>query len=160
MSADEQTEYVSVRSIYITLLKNIVILREDGTVGKIKLRPYQRDILDNFMGHRFNILMSSRQSGKTISASIFYTHFILFNNDKNVMIVANKADATEIVDKIKSIYSLIPFFLKPGIKVWNQKSLTFDNGCRIKTSARTKTPAIGFTIDLLFLMSLHISQQI
>jgi hypothetical protein len=77
------------------------------------------------------------------------------------MIVANKGDtATEIVDKIKSIYSLIPFFLKPGIKVWNQKSLTFDNGCRIKTSARTKTPAIGFTIDLLFLMSLHISQQI
>jgi hypothetical protein len=48
------------------------------------------------------------------------------------MIVANKGDtATEIVDKIKSIYSLIPFFLKPGIKVWNQKSLTFDNGCRI-----------------------------
>jgi superfamily II DNA or RNA helicase len=77
MSADEQTEYVSVRSIYITLLKNIVILREDGTVGKIKLRPYQRDILDNFMGHRFNILMSSRQSGKTISASIFYTTLYL-----------------------------------------------------------------------------------
>jgi superfamily II DNA or RNA helicase len=86
MSADEQTEYVSVRSIYITLLKNIVILREDGTVGKIKLRPYQRDILDNFMGHRFNILMSSRQSGKTISASIFILHFILFNNDKNVIV--------------------------------------------------------------------------
>jgi superfamily II DNA or RNA helicase len=46
-------------------------------VGKIKLRPYQRDILDNFMGHRFNILMSSRQSGKTISASIFYTTLYL-----------------------------------------------------------------------------------
>jgi superfamily II DNA or RNA helicase len=68
MSADEQTEYVRCAR-YITLF--IVILREDGTVGKIKLRPYQRDILDNFMGHRFNILMSSRQSGKTISASIF-----------------------------------------------------------------------------------------
>jgi hypothetical protein len=153
MSADEQTEYVRCAlDIHYFVEKYCHTKREDGTVGKIKLRPYQRDILDNFMGHRFNILMSSRQSGKTISASIFILHFILFNNDKNVMIVANKGDtATEIVDKIKSIYSLIPFFLKPGIKVWNQKSLTFDNGCRIKTSARTKTPAIGFTIDLLFL---------
>jgi len=68
------------------------------------------------------------------------------------MIVANKGDtAVEIVDKIKSIYSLLPFFLKPGIKTWNQKSLTFENGCRIKTSARSKTPAIGFTIDVLYL---------
>ena len=68
------------------------------------------------------------------------------------MIVANKGDtAVEIVDKVKSIYTLLPFFLKPGVKTWNQKSLTFDNGCRIKTSARTKTPAIGFTIDLLYL---------
>jgi hypothetical protein len=153
MTPDEQAEYIRCAlDIHYFVEKYCHTKREDGTVGKIKLRPYQRDILDNFMGHRFNILMSSRQSGKTISASIFILHFILFNNDKNVMIVANKGDtATEIVDKIKSIYSLIPFFLKPGIKVWNQKSLTFDNGCRIKTSARTKTPAIGFTIDLLFL---------
>jgi hypothetical protein len=55
------------------------------------------------------------------------------------------------LDKIKNIYSLLPFYLKPGIKTWNQKSLTFDNGCRVKTSARTKTPAIGFTIDVLYL---------
>jgi hypothetical protein len=68
------------------------------------------------------------------------------------MIVANKGDtAIEIVDKVKSIYTLLPFFLKPGVKTWNQKSLTFENGCRIKTSARSKTPAIGFTIDVLYL---------
>jgi hypothetical protein len=91
-------------------------------------------------------------SHNTISSSIFMLHKILFDNDKNIMIVANKGDtAVEIVDKIKSIYSLLPLFLKPGIKTWNQKSLTFENGCRIKTSARTKTPAIGFTIDVLYL---------
>ena len=91
-------------------------------------------------------------SHNTISSSIFMLHTILFNNDKNIMIAANKGDtAVEIVDKIKSIYTLLPFFLKPGIKTWNQKSLTFENGCRIKTSARTKTPAIGFTIGVLYL---------
>lgn len=91
-------------------------------------------------------------SHNTISSAIFILHTILFKNDKNVMIVANKGDtAVEIIDKVKSIYTLVPFFLKPGAKIWNQKSLTFDNGCRIKISARSKTPAIGFTIDLLYL---------
>ncbi len=108
------------------------------------------DLTVDHPNHRF--YTNGILSHNTISSAIFILHTILFNNDKNAMIVANKGDtATEIVDKIKSIYTLVPFFLKPGIKVWNQKSLTFDNGCRIKTSARSKTPAIGFTIDLLYL---------
>ena len=108
------------------------------------------DLTVDHPNHRF--YTNGILSHNTISASIFMLHTILFSNDKNIMIVANKGDtAVEIVDKIKSIYSLLPFFLKPGIKTWNQKSLTFENGCRIKTSARSKTPAIGFTIDVLYL---------
>lgn len=153
MSADEQQEYVRCAlDVHYFVEKYCKVKREDGSVGSIKLRDYQKEILDNFVNNRFNILMASRQVGKTISSAIFMLHKILFDNDKNIMIVANKGDtAVEIVDKIKSIYTLLPFFLKPGIKTWNQKSLTFENGCRIKTSARTKTPAIGFTIDVLYL---------
>ena len=153
MSPDEQQEYVRCAlDVHYFVEKYCKVKREDGSVGNIFLRDYQKEILDNFVNSRFNILMASRQVGKTISSAIFMLHKILFDNDKNIMIVANKGDtAVEIVDKIKSIYSLLPFFLKPGIKTWNQKSLTFENGCRIKTSARTKTPAIGFTIDVLYL---------
>lgn len=153
MSAEEQQEYIRCAlDIHHFTEKYCKTKREDGSVGPITLRDYQEEMLDSFVNNRFSILMASRQVGKTVSSAIFILHTILFNNDKNVMIVANKGDtAVEIVDKVKSIYSLLPFFLKPGVKTWNQKSLTFDNGCRIKTSARTKTPAIGFTIDLLYL---------
>lgn len=153
MSQDEQQEYIKCAiDVHYFVEKYCKVKREDGSVGNINLRDYQKEILDNFVTSRFNILMASRQVGKTISSAIFMLHKILFDNDKNIMIVANKGDtAVEIVDKIKSIYSLLPFFLKPGIKTWNQKSLSFENGCRIKTSARTKTPAIGFTIDVLYL---------
>ena len=153
MTPEEQQEYVRCAlDVHYFVEKYCKVKREDGSVGNIFLRDYQKEILDNFVNNRFNILMASRQVGKTISSAIFMLHKILFDNDKNIMIVANKGDtAVEIVDKIKSIYSLLPFFLKPGIKTWNQKSLTFENGCRIKTSARTKTPAIGFTIDVLYL---------
>lgn len=153
MTPEEQQEYVRCAlDVHYFTEKYCKVKTEDGSINNIKLRDYQVEILDNFVNNRFNILMASRQVGKTISSSIFMLHTILFNNDKNIMIVANKGDtAVEIVDKIKSIYTLLPFFLKPGIKTWNQKSLTFENGCRIKTSARTKTPAIGFTIDVLYL---------
>jgi len=153
MSSDEQQEYVRCAlDVHYFTEKYCKTKREDGSIGSIQLRDYQEEIMDNFVQNRFNILMCSRQTGKTISSSIFILHTILFNNDKNVMIVANKGDtAVEIVDKVKSIYTLLPFFLKPGVKIWNQKSLTFENGCRIKTSARSKTPAIGHTIDLLYL---------
>jgi hypothetical protein len=153
MTPDEQQEYVRCAlDVHYFTEKYCKVKTEDGSINNILLRDYQKEMLDNFVNNRFSILMASRQVGKTISSSIFMLHTILFNNDKNIMIVANKGDtAVEIVDKIKSIYSLLPFFLKPGIKTWNQKSLTFENGCRIKTSARTKTPAIGFTIDVLYL---------
>ncbi len=115
---------------------NISLSMFDLSVEHVDHRYYTNDIL----------------SHNTVSAAIAILHFVLFNNDKNVMIIANKGDtAIEIVDKIKSIYQLLPFFLQKGIKNWNQKSLTFENGCRIKTSARSKTPAIGFTIDFLYM---------
>ena len=131
------------------------IKTENGNsiVSFIELEKYKSSMFDlsiDHPNHRF--YTNGILSHNTISAAIFMLHKILFDNDKNIMIVANKGDtAVEIVDKIKSIYSLLPIFLKPGIKTWNQKSLTFENGCRIKTSARTKTPAIGFTIDVLYL---------
>ena len=137
------------------LKKGDYIITETGIqkINSINKRGYTLSMFDltvNHPNHRF--YTNGILSHNTISSSIFMLHKILFDNDKNIMIVANKGDtAVEIVDKIKSIYSLLPFFLKPGIKTWNQKSLTFENGCRIKTSARTKTPAIGFTIDVLYL---------
>ncbi len=142
--------------VFVKDLKIGDLIQTEGGLQEVKylkLDGFKSSMFDatvNHENHRF--YTNGILSHNTISAAIFMLHKILFDNDKNIMIVANKGDtAVEIVDKIKSIYTLLPFFLKPGIKTWNQKSLTFENGCRIKTSARTKTPAIGFTIDVLYL---------
>lgn len=153
MTNEEIEEYIKCKlDIQYFAEKYCRIKTEDGSVQNIRLRDYQRDILNLYNNNRFSILCGSRQIGKTINAAITMLHFITFNNDKNIMIVANIAGTTiEIIDKIKSIYSQLPFFLKTGIKNWNQRSMIFENGCRIKSSARSKTPAIGFTIDFLYL---------
>lgn len=153
MTDDEINEYIRCKlDIQYFAEKYCRIKTEDGSVQNIKLRDYQKDILDLYTKNRFSILCASRQVGKTVNAAIAMLHFITFNNDKNIMIVANIRSTTiEIIDKIKNIYVQLPFFLKVGIKNWNQQSIIFENGCRIKSSARSKTPAIGYTIDFLYL---------
>jgi hypothetical protein len=153
MSDDEINEYIRCKlDIQYFAEKYCRIKTEDGSVQNIKLRDYQKGILDLYTKNRFSILCGSRQIGKTVNAAITMLHFITFNNDKNIMIVANIRSTTiEIIDKIKNIYIQLPFFLKVGIKNWNQQSIIFENGCRIKSSARSKTPAIGYTIDFLYL---------
>jgi len=153
LSEDEIQEYIRCKlDIHYFAEKYCKVKREDGSIGNIRLRDYQKDILDLYTKNRFSILCASRQAGKTVNAAITMLHFITFNNDKNIMIVANVAGTTiEIIDKIKSIYVNLPFFLKAGIKNWSQRTMIFENGCRIKSAARSKTPAIGFTIDFLYL---------
>ena len=153
LTDSELQEYAKCKlSVQYFAQKYCQIKREDGTIGAIKLRKYQKKIIDLFNNNRYSILISSRQVGKTISASIVILHYVLFNNDKGVMIVANKSKTVkEIIRKIKDIYKLLPFFLKKGVFTWNESSLSFENGCRIQTENRTKDPSIGFVIDFLYL---------
>jgi hypothetical protein len=152
MTDEEQNEYIKCKmDVNYFADKYCQIKREDGTIGPIKLRNYQQDII-NLYKNRYSILLASRQLGKTISASITILHLCLFNDDKGAMIVANKSSTViEIINKIQGIYKHIPFFLQKGIVNWNQSSITFDNGSRIKTDKRTKEPAVGFSIDLLLI---------
>jgi len=124
----------------------------DEGIRKITLRDYQEQILNQYQEHRFNIFLSPRQSGKTVTSSIFLLWYLLFNFDKNAMILANIGDtATELMDKIKIIMKGLPFFLKPGVFVYNVMTMKFDNGCRIMAKTTTKQSSIGFTVHFLYM---------
>jgi len=91
-------------------------------------------------------------SHNTITSAIFITWYLLFNIDKNVIVLANKAGtAAEIIDKIKTIIKGVPFFMKPGVLQNNVMTMRFDNGCRLIGQATTKTAAIGFTLHLVYM---------
>ena len=55
------------------------------------------------------------------------------------------------MDKIKVIMKGLPFFLKPGLIVYNVMTMKFDNGCRIMAKTTTKTSSIGYTIHMLYM---------
>lgn len=122
-------------------------------IGKqiVKLRKYQKRLLKAMQDNRWNILLQSRQSGKTTTTAIFFCWYLLFNIDKTAAIVAQRdAIAAEVYSKIKDIIYQLPFFLKPGCLSWTGLSFSFDNGCRAIYRPATKDCLQGFTINLLF----------
>ena len=127
------------------------VMTDEG-VRQVTLRDYQVQILREYQANRFNIFLSPRQSGKTITSSIFLLWYLLFNSEKNAMILANIGDTSaELMDKIKTIMKKLPFFLKPGIEIYNVMTMKFDNGCRVMAKTTTKSSSIGFTVHFLYM---------
>jgi hypothetical protein len=124
----------------------------DHGLDYIKLRDYQESVLKEYQSHRFNVFLAPRQVGKSIVSGVMLVWYLLFNHDKNAMILANiGSTAEELMGKIKEIVRGLPWFLKPGIVVNNVMSIKFDNGCRAIAKTTTKTSAIGFTIHFLYM---------
>jgi hypothetical protein len=118
----------------------------------VKLRDYQQGVLEGLYKHNKCILMASRQVGKTTTSAMFILWYVLFNKDKNVLMLGDISDTTkEIIDKVKNIMDNLPFFMKRGILINNVMSMKFDNGCRIIGRSTTKKSAIGLSINLLYL---------
>lgn len=153
ISKDEYTEYAKCKADVKYFANNYIFAKtEDGSFKNIELRDYQEDIIDLIDNNKYSIICASRQIGKTVTTAIYILHYMLFNNTKNVLIAANKLDtAQEILDKIKNLYTYLPFFLQQGIETWNQSVIKFENGCRAKAFAMTKTSSIGNTGDFVYL---------
>lgn len=89
-------------------------------------------------------------SHNTTTSAIFLLWYILFNTDKNSLVLGNKRKtAVEILTKVKNIYLELPYFLKPGIYKWNEGEIVLDNGCRCMAEATTINSGISFTFHCI-----------
>ena len=128
------------------------VVMTDNGIQQVKLREYQKDLLRDFQHNRFNIVLASRQMGKTVTASIFNAWYLTFNYDKTTLLLANKSESTkEIIDKAKVVIENLPFFMKPGIIKYDVMNVRADNGCRLVGQSTTAKSGIGFTIHNLYL---------
>jgi hypothetical protein len=102
------------------------------------------DITVNDENHRY--YTNGILSHNTTTSAVFMLHYILFNVDKNALVLGNKRKtAVEILDKAKKIYLELPYYLKPGIYKWNEGEIVLDNGCRLMAEATTINSGISFT---------------
>ena len=127
------------------------IITEDGK-KKIELYKYQKKLLKAFKSNRFNVILSSRQSGKTTTITIYALWLVCFQSDKRITIVANKeATAKEIFARIKMAYEQLPIYLKPNIKSWRKDGFNLGNDSAITVSTTSSSGPRGSTSNLLII---------
>ena len=131
-------------------LRYIKIVNPDR--GEIFFEPYnyQRELLKKFAKFRYNVILASRQSGKTTSVAAYVLWYSIFHMDKTIGIVSNKeASAKMILSRLKRMYECLPPFLKPGVEEYSKTFITFDNHTRILISATSPDAFRGESLNLL-----------
>lgn len=128
------------------------IVNLDEGKQAIKLYPYQKRILKALVENRFNVVLASRQIGKTTILTIFALWMVCFTDDYRVLLIANKeSTAINIFKRIRLAYEMLPNFLKPGVVEYAKTGLVLSNGSSIGISTTTSDAARGESINCLLI---------
>ena len=146
-------EYIKCSKDPIYFVKNYMkIIHVDKGLIPFNLYEYQEKMINKFNDERFVITKMPRQSGKSTAVISFILHYILFNESKNVALLANKAElARELLDRLKKAYENLPLWLQQGITTWNKGSIELENGSKILATSTTGSAARGQSFSLVFL---------
>lgn len=139
----------------VYFIKNYVKIQHP-TKGAMmfSLYDYQEELVNTFVDNNDVIVLSARQTGKTVTVSAYLLWFAMFQEDKTVLIASNKDEnAMELIKRVQYAYENLPIWLKPGVKEdgWNKHEVSFENKSRIVSTATSPTSGRGYSISLLYL---------
>ena len=100
--------------------KYVKIVHVDRGLVPFDMYPYQKKMIHTFQEDRFVICKMPRQTGKSTTIISFLLHYILFNQDVNCAILANKlSTARELLGRLRLAYEHLPKWMQQGVVVWN-----------------------------------------
>ena len=150
---DEFKEYLKCSKEPVHFIENYcqIISLDEGLV-KFKLRGYQGNLIEHYDENRFNVVLASRQSGKSITSCAYLLWYLLFHPEVTVAVLANKgAIAREMISRIVTMLESVPFFLQPGVKILNKGNIEFANDSKVVAAATSSSSIRGLSINLLYL---------
>ena len=152
-SAEEIEEYIkcSKDPVYF-IQKYIKIISLDKGLIPFEMYDFQVDMTYKFHENRFNIAKLPRQSGKSTIVTSYLLWYVLFNDNVNVAILANKAaTAREMLQRLQLSYENLPKWLQQGINQWNRGSLELENGSKIMAASTSASAVRGMSFNVIFL---------
>jgi phage terminase large subunit-like protein len=82
----------------------------------------------------------------------FLLHYILFNQNMSVAILANKlATARELLGRLKLAYEYLPIWLQQGVVEWNKGSIVLENGSKVLAAATSSSAVRGGSFNCIML---------
>jgi hypothetical protein len=128
------------------------IITLDHGIQPFKLYDCQKEKIKVIHENRKVILMEGRQQGKTQSSVAYILWYTLFQEAKNVAILANKETAArEAMSRYQMMYEHLPIWMQQGVKVWNKGDIELENGSKVFTSATTASGIRGKSVNMLYI---------
>lgn len=128
------------------------IVNLDRGREKIQLFKCQKKVLRSLRDNRFNIVLASRQVGKTTMMTIYALWVACFLDDQRILVVANKEQtAINIFKRIRLAYEQLPNWLKPGVIEYGKTSMVLSNGSSIGISTTSSDAGRGDSCNCLIL---------
>ena len=147
---DEYTRCMKDPLYFIENYIRIVSL-DEGLVP-FKMYDFQKEMVGTFHKNRFTICKLPRQSGKSTTIIAYLLHYVLFNGNVNVAILANKAaTARDLLGRLQLAYEHLPKWLQQGVMSWNKGSLELENGSKILASSTSASAVRGGSYNIIFL---------
>ena len=130
----------------------IKIVSLDKGLIPFDMYHFQEEMVQKFHAERFNIAKLPRQSGKSTIVTSYLLWYVLFNDNVNVAILANKAaTAREMLQRLQLSYENLPRWLQQGILQWNRGSLELENGSKIMAASTSASAVRGMSFNVIFL---------
>jgi phage terminase large subunit-like protein len=136
-------EYVKCKNDPIYFIKNYakIVSLDDGVVPFDPF-PYQERMIEAIHTNKNTLGKLFRQAGKSTIVAAYFAWYVLFNDNKTAVILANKqAIAIEIFGRVQFIIENIPQWLQQGVVTWNKGNVELENGSKI-IAASTSSSAI------------------
>ena len=128
-----------------------IVSLDEGLVP-FKMYDFQKHMVQTFHDNRFTICKLPRQSGKSTIIIAYLLHYVLFNPNVNVAILANKSStARDILGRLQLGYEHLPKWLQQGVVSWNKGSLDLENGSSILAASTSASAIRGGSYNIIFL---------
>jgi len=146
-------EFLKCKDDPVYFAKNYIkIVSLDEGLVSFNLYPFQQKLINNFHNNRFNICKMPRQSGKSTTCVSYLLHYVVFNANVNVGILANKAStAKDLLGRLQLAYENLPKWMQQGVMVWNKASLELENGSKIIAASTSASAVRGMSFNIIFL---------
>jgi hypothetical protein len=150
---EEAQEFIKCASNPVYFIKNYVkIVNVDKGLVPFDMWDFQEEMVRDFHANRFSICKMPRQVGKTTTTVGYMLWCVLFQEEYNIAILANKGQlAQEILSRVQKAYEYLPLWLQQGIITWNKRNIELENGSKIYAYATSAAGVRGGTYNLIFL---------
>ena len=149
---EQVTEYMKCAQDPIYFIETYCkIISLDHGLIPFKLYECQKEKVKVIHENRKVILMEGRQQGKTTTSAAYILWYTLFQESKQVAILANKATAArEVLYRYQLMYENLPLWLQQGVTTWNKGDIELENNSKVFTAATTSSGIRGKSVNMLY----------